>query len=174
LTVRRAVAKRPERAARPTNGRPVQDELTTMAIQEPKPPFPEQHQEKPGIEAEIEPRPRYQAPRYKAAGKLEGKAALITGGDSGIGRAVAVLFARVGADVAVVYLPAEQVDADETKRAIEAEGRKAVLIPGDVTEPSFCREAVERTVRELGHLDVLVNNAAFQQNQQSLEDVSDE
>ena len=142
--------------------------------QQPVPPFPPQHQEKPGIEAQMQPRPEYSAPTYKAAGKLRGKVALITGGDSGIGRGVAVLYAREGADVAIVYLEQEQVDAEETRAAIEGEGRRALLIPGDVTNPQFCRDAVERTVRELGKLDILVNNAAFQQSQQSLEDVSEE
>jgi NAD(P)-dependent dehydrogenase (short-subunit alcohol dehydrogenase family)/uncharacterized protein YecE (DUF72 family) len=140
----------------------------------PKPPFPKQKQQRPGIEAEIDPRPRYQAPAYHGADKLQGKVALITGGDSGIGRAVAVLYAKEGADVAIVYLPQEQSDADETRRAVEAEGRTCLLIPGDVTAPNFCREAVERTAEEFGHLDILVNNAAFQQHQQRPEDVSDE
>jgi NAD(P)-dependent dehydrogenase (short-subunit alcohol dehydrogenase family) len=111
---------------------------------------------------------------YRGSGKLQGKVALITGGDSGIGRAVAVLYAREGADVAIVYLPQEQADADETRRAIEKEGRRALLIPGDVTNPAFCQEAVDRTVRSFGKLDVLVNNAAFQQHQASLEDITDE
>src|SRR5690606_438806 len=109
----------------------------------------------PGIEQDIEPRPRYEAPRYRAAGKLEGKVALITGGDSGIGRSVAVLYAREGADVAIVYLPAEEPDARETGSAVEAEGRRALLLPGDVTDPDFCREAIEQTVNELGKLDIL-------------------
>ena len=142
--------------------------------QQPKPPFPEQHQQKPGLESQMQPRPEYLAPNYKGADKLRGKVALITGGDSGIGRAVAVLYAREGADVAIVHLPQEQGDAEETKRAVEAEGRKAMTIAGDVTEPSFCHEAVERTVRELGKLDILVNNAAFQQSRGSLDEVSDE
>jgi NAD(P)-dependent dehydrogenase (short-subunit alcohol dehydrogenase family) len=147
---------------------------TTKPQQQPAPPFPAQSQAKPGIEAELDPRPRYEAPLYRGSGKLQGKVALITGGDSGIGRAVAVLYAREGADVALVYLPEEQRDADETRRAVEKEGRRALLIPGDVTDPAFCREAVDRTVRELGRLDVLVNNAAFQQHQESLEAISDE
>jgi NAD(P)-dependent dehydrogenase (short-subunit alcohol dehydrogenase family) len=140
----------------------------------PRGPYPEQGQPKPGLEAEMEPRPRYEAPQYRAAGKLEGKTALITGGDSGIGRAVAVLYAREGADVAIVYLPEEQRDAEETRAAVEAEGRRCLLLPGDVADSSFCRDAVERTARELGGLDILVNNAAFQQHQASLEDLSDE
>ena len=136
------------------------------AQEQPKPPFPQQGQSKPGIEAKIQPRPEYQAPLYRGSGKLNGKAALITGGDSGIGRAVAVLFAREGANVAIVYLPQEQIDADETARAIDREGRRAVMIPGDVSNADFCRQAVERTVRELGRLDILVNNAAHQHSQQ--------
>ncbi len=140
----------------------------------PKSPMPAQKQEGPGLESEMTPRPEYRAPNYKGAGKLRDKVALITGGDSGIGRAVAVLFAREGADVAIVYLPAEQPDAEETRSAVEAEGRRALLLPGDVTGPEFCREAVERTVRELGRLNVLVNNAAYQQNQPGLEEISEE
>jgi NAD(P)-dependent dehydrogenase (short-subunit alcohol dehydrogenase family) len=140
----------------------------------PKSPYPPQHQPKPGREAELEPRPRYEAPTYRGSGKLTDKVALITGGDSGIGRAVATLYAREGADVAIVYLPEEQQDADETRRAIESEGRRALLISGDVTDAGFCREAVERTVRELGKLDVLVNNAAYQQHQSGLEQLDDE
>jgi NAD(P)-dependent dehydrogenase (short-subunit alcohol dehydrogenase family) len=126
------------------------------------------------MESKVDPRPRYEAPQYRAAGKLEGKIALVTGGDSGIGRSVAVLYAREGADVAIVYLPQEQSDAEETERAIEQEGRQALLIPGDVTDPEFCRQAVEQTVQEFGRLDVLVNNAAFQQHQEGLEELSDE
>jgi len=122
----------------------------------------------------MEPRPRYEAPGYRGSEKLKGRVALITGGDSGIGRAVAVLYAREGADVAIVYLEEEQRDADETQAAVEAEGQRCVLIPGDVRDATFCARAVERTVRELGRLDVLVNNAAFQQHQSSIEEISDE
>ena len=122
----------------------------------------------------MSPRPRYQAPAYRSAGKLEGLVALITGGDSGIGRAVAVLYAKEGADVAIVYLPDEEQDADETREAVEACGRVCLLLPGDVTDSAFCAEAVERTVDELGRLDILVNNAAFQKHQERLQDISDE
>ena len=138
-----------------------------------EPPQPKQRLEKPGRESELEPRPEYMAPEYRGSGKLEGKVALITGGDSGIGRAVAVLFAREGADVAIVYL-SEDEDAEETSRAVEGEGRRAVLIPGDVTDSAFCEMAVEAAVRELGRLDILVNNAAYQEHLPSLEDITDE
>jgi NAD(P)-dependent dehydrogenase (short-subunit alcohol dehydrogenase family) len=141
---------------------------------EPKSPMPAQHQGKPGIEAKMNPKPAYQAPLYKGSEKLQDSVALVTGGDSGIGRAVAVLFAREGADVAIVYLPAEHVDAEETKQAIEREGRRALLIPGDVSEPKFCEAAVERTIKELGKLDILVNNAAYQQHEPGLEAISNE
>jgi NAD(P)-dependent dehydrogenase (short-subunit alcohol dehydrogenase family) len=137
----------------------------------PKPPMPRQHQEYPGIEAKLRPRPQYMAPLYKGADKLKGKVALISGGDSGIGRAVAVLFAREGADVAIMFLPEEERDAIETRDAIQSEGRKALLLPGDVTDPGYCEECVEKTFNELGSLDVLVNNAAFQKNQESIEDI---
>ena len=136
--------------------------------------MPAQHQKKPGIEAKMNPRPRYKAPVYKGAAKLKGKVALITGGDSGIGRAVAVLFAREGANVAFTHLPEEEIDARETVRAVEEENRVAVAISGDIQDPDFCRNAVSKTMSELGKLDVLVNNAAFQQHQKSLEDITDE
>ena len=139
-----------------------------------KPPLPKQHQESPGLESEVHPRPKYQAPAYRAAGKLEGKVALITGGDSGIGRAVALIYAREGADVALVYLPEEESDAVETQRAVESEGRRALLLPGDVTSSEFCAAAVEETVAELGKLDILVNNAAFQKNVETIEQVTEE
>jgi len=147
---------------------------TEQAGAKPKNPLPEQHQARPGIEAEIEPRPQYAAPDYKGSDKLAGKAAIITGGDSGIGRSVAVLYAREGADVAIVYLPEEQIDAEETKQAVEAEGQRCLLIPGDVKDSKFCQQAVEQTAKEFGHLDILVNNAAFQQHQNSIEELTDE
>jgi NAD(P)-dependent dehydrogenase (short-subunit alcohol dehydrogenase family) len=137
----------------------------------PKPPMPKQHQEYPGLEAKLRPRPRYIAPLYKGADKLKGKVALISGGDSGIGRAVAVLFAREGADVAIMFLPEEERDANETRDAIQAEGRRALLLPGDVTDQSYCEDCVDRTFNEFGSLDILVNNAAFQKNQKSIEDI---
>lgn len=142
--------------------------------QYPKNPLPAQHQDKPGLEGRMRPRPQYRAPHYKAAGKLEGKTALITGGDSGIGRAVASLYAKEGADVAITYLPEEQADAKETKAAVEAEGRRCLLLEGDLTDRDFCESVVERTVQAFGKLDILVNNAAYQQHQDSLEDVTDE
>src|SRR5689334_19320621 len=136
--------------------------------------MPQQEQQEPGIESQMEPRPEYHAPDYEAADKLHGKTALITGGDSGIGRAVAVLYAREGADVAIVYLPEEQSDAEETRQAVIAAGRRCVLIAGDITNRQFCEEAVERTVRELGKLDILVNNAAHQNRKKNLDEVTDE
>ena len=140
----------------------------------PRSPFPAQHQQKPGLEKLLTPRPQYEAPQYRGSGKLAGRVALITGGDSGIGRAVAVLYAREGADVTIVYLREEQVDAEETRDAVEHEGRRCLLLPGDVTKSSFCEKAVERTIEEYGQLDILVNNAAFQQHQPSILDVTDE
>jgi NAD(P)-dependent dehydrogenase (short-subunit alcohol dehydrogenase family) len=144
----------------------------SQALSEPKPPYPKQRQAPPGREQEVEPRPRYEAGRYRAADKLRGKVALITGGDSGIGRAVAVLYAREGADVAIVYLPEEQPDAEETRRAVKAEGRRCLLLPGDLADASFCREVVEQTVRELGGLNILVNNAAHLNSQLDLSQLS--
>lgn len=139
---------------------------------EPVPPYPEQGQQPPGLERDMDPAPRYRATRYRAAGKLSGKVALITGGDSGIGRAVAVLYAREGADVAVVHLPRERSDAEETRRAVTQEGRRCLLLSGDLAEPSFCREVVEQTVRELGGLNILVNNAAHLNSQLDLTQLS--
>lgn len=133
---------------------------------------PPQHQERrPGIESEMKPAPKAAARPYRGSGKLNGKAALITGGDSGIGRAVALLFAREGADIAFVYLN-EHKDAQETKRIVEQEGRRCVMMSGDVGDERVCRDAVERTVRDLGRLDVLVNNAAEQHPQDTIEKIT--
>jgi len=141
--------------------------------EEPENPLPSQRLEKPGVEAQMELRPRFMAPDYRGSGKLENMCALVTGGDSGIGRAVAVLFAREGADVAIVYLN-EDEDAQETKQHVEAEGRRCLLIPGDVSDSAFCEKAVAQTAKEFGRLDILVNNAAFQMHAQTIEDVTDE
>ena len=136
--------------------------------------LPRQHQEKqPGIQQEMDPKPETIYPDYTGSGKLEGKRALITGGDSGIGRAVAVMFAREGADVAIVYHD-EHEDAEETQRWVEKEGRQCLLIAGDVKEKTFCQEAVDETTSALGGLDILVNNAAVQFVQESIEDISEE
>ncbi len=142
-------------------------------LDEPKPPFPKQHQDAPGIESKLDPRPRYEAEQYKPAGKLDGLAAVVTGGDSGIGRAVAVLFAREGADVAISYLPEEQSDAMETKAAVERAGRRCLLMPGDLRDPAYCDNLIDEAARALGRLDVLVSNAAHQARK-SLEDLTDE
>jgi NAD(P)-dependent dehydrogenase (short-subunit alcohol dehydrogenase family) len=139
----------------------------------PELPLPRQHQVKPGEEAKLDPPPMYDAPFYKGSEKLKDKVAIITGGDSGIGRAVAVLFAREGADVAVTYL-SEERDARDTVAAIEAEGRRGIAFAIDVRDRKLCRQAVARTVRELGGLNVLVNNAAFQLHVPSFEDLSAE
>ena len=139
----------------------------------PAPPLPAQHMAKPGSEAALDLAPMYEAPGYKGSEKLLDRVALITGADSGIGRAVAVLFAREGADVAICYLN-EREDAEATKRAVEKEGRSCILIPGDVADPAYCQEAVELTVQGLGGLDVLVNNAAFQEHVENFEDLSEE
>jgi len=147
---------------------------TNPASPEPVPPFPKQHQPKPGIESKLDPRPHFEAEAYRAAGKLQGKVALITGGDSGIGRAVAVLYAREGADVAIGHLPAERGDAQETERAVLSHGRKCLLIEGDLTDAAFCDEIVESVVRQFGKLDILVSNAAYQNRKESLEEVTDQ
>ena len=125
-------------------------------------PFPAQHQShQPGIEAQMSPRPQSAMERWKPAGKLTGLAAIVTGGDSGIGRAVAIGFAKEGADVAILYLD-ENEDAQDTKRRIEAEGRRCVAIGGDIGDPQFCQDAVKQVVQAFGRLDILVNNAAEQ------------
>lgn len=139
-----------------------------------KPPYSEQKLAKPGLEQQMEQKPRWQAPHYRAAQKLQGKVALITGGDSGIGRSVAYLYAREGADIAITYLAAEEADALVTQQAIEKEGGKCLLLAGDLTHPSFCREVVEQTINEFGHLDILVSNAAFQKRHHDVNDITEE
>jgi len=139
----------------------------------PEPPFPKQHQPKPGVEAKLDPAPMYDAPFYKGSGKLQDKVAIITGGDSGIGRAVAVLFAREGADVAILHIE-ESVDAKATIAAVEAEGRKCFAISGDVRDSAFCQKAVKETLARYGKIDVLVNNAAFQVHAAQIEDLTEE
>jgi NAD(P)-dependent dehydrogenase (short-subunit alcohol dehydrogenase family) len=163
-TARHDAKHPPQKAERP---------MQAGARRYPAPPFPEQHLAKPGDEHRLEPAPMYDAPYWKGSQKLEGKVALITGGDSGIGRAVAVLFAREGADVAIVHLD-EPADAKTTRQAVEAEGARCLVIAGDVSDEAFCKEAVRKTVEELGGLNVLVNNAAFQLHSYRLEDLTQE
>ena len=139
---------------------------------QPENPMPAQHLAKPGNEHELEQQPRFLAPDYAGSGKLDGMAAIVTGGDSGIGRAVAVLFAREGADVAVIYLD-EHEDAEETRRRVEAEGRRCLLLPGDVGNARFCGTAVRKAAKAFGRLDVLVNNAAFQLHAKDIAEVTD-
>jgi NAD(P)-dependent dehydrogenase (short-subunit alcohol dehydrogenase family) len=141
---------------------------------EPKPPFPPQKLAKPGLESELRPRPQYAAPAYQPSGKLQKKVALITGGDSGIGRSVAILYAREGADVVIAALPEERSDSDETRRGVERAGRRCIVVEGDLGERRFCDSLVERTVTEFGRLDILVHNAAHQNHWKRLEDVPDE
>jgi NAD(P)-dependent dehydrogenase (short-subunit alcohol dehydrogenase family) len=139
----------------------------------PKPPYPEQRQEPPGLESEMDPKPDYGEGTYKGSGKLKGKAAIITGGDSGIGRAVALAFAREGADVLISYLN-EDSDAEEIAAAIKKEGRKCVSVPGDICEEKHCAAIIERAVKEFGKIDVLVNNAAYQVSKERIEDITTE
>jgi NAD(P)-dependent dehydrogenase (short-subunit alcohol dehydrogenase family) len=139
----------------------------------PKPPFKTPHQEPPGETRQMAPQPDHGERSYKGCGKLAGRAALITGADSGIGRAVAIAFAREGADILISYLE-EHEDAKETARWVEQAGRRAVLMAGDVSDPAHCKKLVARAVEEFGHLDILVNNAAYQMTYQSLDDISEE
>jgi len=139
---------------------------------QPKPPYAKQHLVAPGLESKLSPQPSYKAEAYKAAGKLAGKVALITGGDSGIGRAVALLYAREGASVAISYLKSEEADAKITKSEIEKVGGRCIQIPGDLTDPKFCSKLVDQTVKKLGGLDILVSNAAHQTHKR-LENLTD-
>lgn len=139
----------------------------------PRPPFPLQHQAKPGLDSKLHPAPEWRAPRYKSANKLEGKVALVTGGDSGIGRSVAYLYAREGADVAIACLPQERSDALETAAAIEALGRTCVIFTGDLSRTGQCERLVERTLQAFGKLDILVHNAAWQNRKKDVTKVSE-
>lgn len=173
----RRIQTRVDRAgARKSSGSKKKNDQAVQAgpRKHPANPLPKQHQSKPGIESDLSPRPQFRNPDYRGSGKLDGMVALITGGDSGIGRAVAVLFAREGADVAIVYLD-EHEDAEETRQVVEEEeGRRCILIPGDVTDPAFCEDAARKTVKELGKVDVLVNNAGYQQHSESIEQLTEE
>jgi NAD(P)-dependent dehydrogenase (short-subunit alcohol dehydrogenase family) len=149
-------------------GAPVPNPVTEY----PKPPFPKQDQPWPGLAGKMTPKPDHGETSYKGSGRLAGRKALITGGDSGIGRAAAIAFAREGADVAINYLPAEEPDAQEVVKLIRAEKRKAAAIPGDIKDEAFCNRLVSQAVKELGGLDIVVNNAARQIAQKSLLDIS--
>jgi NAD(P)-dependent dehydrogenase (short-subunit alcohol dehydrogenase family) len=140
----------------------------------PKPPFNTPQQSPPGLESAMEPRPDFGESSYLGSGKLVGKSALITGGDSGIGRAVALAFAREGADVLISYLPQEESDAQQTMRLIEREGRACVAVPGDVCDEAHCGELVETAMQRFGRLDILVNNAAFQMSHKDLSEITAE
>jgi NAD(P)-dependent dehydrogenase (short-subunit alcohol dehydrogenase family) len=140
----------------------------------PKPPFPKQQQPWPGLCSQMDPKPDHGETSYRGSGRLMGRKALITGGDSGIGRAAAIAYAREGADVAINYLPDEEPDAQEVVSLIQAEGRRAVTIPGDIKDEKFCKKMVERAVKELGGLDILVNNAARQIARKSILEIRSE
>jgi NAD(P)-dependent dehydrogenase (short-subunit alcohol dehydrogenase family) len=161
----KAKAKKPERDSKP---------MQAGARRYPELPFPKQHQRKPGKESQLDPAPLYDAPHYLGSKKLDRKVAIITGGDSGIGRSVAVLFAREGANVAIIYLDDESEDARQTKKAVEKEGRKCLLISGDVTDAKFCRKAVKKTIEAFDRLDILVNNAAFQEHVNDFDELTEE
>jgi NAD(P)-dependent dehydrogenase (short-subunit alcohol dehydrogenase family) len=148
------------------------EKIMPQKQQEPKPVRPPQEQPEPGLEAEMIPRPHAEGPAYRGSGKLEGKVALITGGDSGIGRAVAIHFAREGADVAIIHLVEEQVDANETRKLVEKEGRRCLTMVGDIGAEDIAHTLVDRTVEEFGRLDILVNNAAEQHPQDTIEKIT--
>ncbi|GGF26429.1 SDR family oxidoreductase [Hymenobacter cavernae] len=148
--------------------------LTDPTTKYPKPPFKGQSQPWPGLASQMDPRPDHGESSYKGSGRLKGRRALITGGDSGMGRAAAIAYAREGADVAINYLPAEEADAKEVIALIKKEGRKAIAIPGDLRDEAFCKRLVDEAVRGLGGLDILVSNAARQQQHQSILDLSSE
>lgn len=154
----------PNNQSQPSSNRP---------IREPKPPFPKQHLDGTGSEAKLEPKPRYEATAYRAAGKLEGRVAIITGGDSGIGRAVALLYAREGADIAILYFSHDE-DAEETRRAVEGVGRRCLTLRGDVSDAAFCKSSVDKVRQELGRVDVLVSNAAVQTRVSDIADLDEQ
>lgn len=155
-------------------GNPGPLELEDPTKKYPKPPFKSQSQPWPGLAGQMDPKPDHGEKSYKGSGRLRGRKALITGGDSGMGRAAAIAYAREGADVAINYLPAEEPDAQEVIALIKAEGRKALAIPGDITSEDFCKRLVAEAVSGLGGLDILVNNAALQQTKPSILDISSE
>ncbi|MES2741548.1 MAG: SDR family oxidoreductase [Pseudomonadota bacterium] len=173
--LQRAVQQQQDRHDAESGGAKSEPEgaVQTTARDYPGTPLPSQHLSKPGNEAQMEVKPQFMAPNYAGSGKLAGLTAIITGGDSGIGRAVAVLYAREGADVAIIYLN-EHEDANDTKRYVEAEGQQCMLLPGDVRDAAFCRGAVEQVVARFNRVDVLVNNAAFQEHADSLLELSEE
>ncbi len=158
----------------PASGTPRKAGLADPRTAYARPPFAEQQQEWPGLASKMEPRPDHGETSYVGAGRLQGRKALITGGDSGIGRAAAIAFAREGADVAIGYLPQEESDAQEVLSLIQAEGRIAVALPGDIRNESFCKNLVSQAAERLGGLDILVNNAAYQKSRESLADISTE
>jgi NAD(P)-dependent dehydrogenase (short-subunit alcohol dehydrogenase family) len=168
----RRIQRQVARADRKPPREKVEGAMQAGARLYPVPPFPKQHLPKPGHEAVLDPAPLYDAPFWQGSGKLRDKVALVTGGDSGIGRAVAVLFAREGADIAIFYLD-EHADAARTREAVEREGRRCLLIAGDVAKRKSCFDAVARTVKAFGKLDVLVNNAAFQLHASRFEDLTE-
>lgn len=172
-SIQRKVDAKDARSDKPKASKEDDTPVQAGKRRQPPNPMPAQHLRKPGNEHELELQPRFLAPDYKGSGKLKGMAAIVTGGDSGIGRAVAVLFAREGADVAVLHLD-EDKDARQTKKHVEAEGGKCVVIAGDVRDPKFCEAAVSKAVKAFGRLDILVNNAAFQLHAEKLEDLSEE
>ncbi|MEI2264586.1 SDR family oxidoreductase [Erwinia sp. CGal63] len=151
-----------------------QTKKSLLTVDYPVPPFPEQPQQAPGLASKMIPQPDHGEKTYRGSGRLQGRKALITGGDSGIGRAVAIAYAREGADVAIGYLPEEESDAAEVIKLIEAEGRKAVALPGDIRSEEFCKKLVSDAVSQLGGLDILVNNAGRQQYNESIRTLSTE
>jgi NAD(P)-dependent dehydrogenase (short-subunit alcohol dehydrogenase family) len=153
---------------------PADKQQRSVADDKPSSPFPPQHQERPGLDEQMTPKPEFKGKHYLPAGKLAGKAAIVTGGDSGIGRAVAYLFAREGADVAIVCLEQEHPDAVEVRDEIRTLGRRALMIYGDVSDSEFCERAVKKTIETFGQLNILVNNAAYQNRKSSIEEISNE